>query len=164
MSIKIKNSLGVYEEYNSITDAGVQTGIGGARNNKATLAHLAKLGYDIDSIEHSNGKKVASPATGRKSLIEKIIENAVKVDTFLVEVKTKEFNQLFSSKKFGDTVDDILKLKEEIEALKSPKPTLDTVLEYVTELFNDYEYHLAAAAAAAAAAAETEAEAEAEAE
>lgn len=116
-------------------------------NRTAALKWLKRNGVDSvymdgEPVDLDNIKTKGRAAS--TSLIERIIKNAVVIDTALI---AKLENDNAEATKNAKTVNDLKAIQEtlkEIERLKNPAVNLDTVLAHVEKLFNDYQATLTA--------------------
>lgn len=146
----IKISLnGVEKTYNSLAHAVKENGATSGMNRENALKFLAKLGFDISSLETADGEKITATATPRapkKSIIEMLIDAVQVVDTKAVNEKQAEINSAVATLKNDRDIANVKKLMKELEALSKPVATLETIQSHVANLFNAHQTELKAKA------------------
>jgi hypothetical protein len=111
------------------------TGSDTPKNAETCKKALAKAGWSIMSVtdEHVRGSKAPT------DILERLIKSVAKVDKQHIKELERERNALASTVKSSEDAKKLMKLNQTIEEAHHPQVDLDTILAYVTELYNNKE-------------------------
>lgn len=128
--IKLKDKQGKVLEYQSINQATRENGALSGMNRENAIKFLEKRGFEIVSIEKS---------ASENGIIEKLIKLTSKLDKDLIAKLENDLQEQIANLKMGSDVSKILEIKTRIENARKPKTDLDTILNKVRELYNEYQ-------------------------
>lgn len=128
--IKLKDSSGKILEYPSINQATRENGALSGMNRENAIKFLEKRGFEIVSIEKSQSEN---------GIIEKLIKLTSKLDKDLIAKLENDLQEQIANLKMGSDVSKILEIKTRIENARKPKTDIETILNKVRELYNEYQ-------------------------
>lgn len=111
------------------------TGSDTPKNAETCKKAIAKAGWSIMSVtdEHVRGSKAPT------DLLDKLVKAVTKVDKSHIKELERERNALASTVKSSEDAKKLMKLNQTIEEAYNPSVDLETILAYVTDLYNNKE-------------------------
>ena len=127
--ITLQDASGKTLEYPSLNQATRENGALSGMNRENAIKFLEKRGFKVLSIEKS---------ASDNGIIERLIKMVSRVDKIQVETLEKQLASAIDNLKTQSDIAKMLEIKNALKVAKTPKATLENVLEKVKELYQEH--------------------------